>query len=168
MCASSFVPPACRPLPPARHLCSTHPLNQACGFPRRVFFSLDTVHIIVALFSGVSAFKNRLFIKFAAPRAPLRCVVFVSTVLWVLFVLGYWSATLPLSESLVLPVRFFTTRILPSHITTNCAARRYLLVSSPLPCVSLLYHFVSLHLAKGFALQAPEYILFTLSVVTSL
>lgn len=50
-------------------------------------FSLDSVQVIVALFSAVSAFTN--IHSFAAPRAHLRCIVFCSTVLLVLFLPGY-------------------------------------------------------------------------------
>jgi hypothetical protein len=37
------------------------------------------VHVIVALFSGVSAFINHHFIPFATPRASLRCIGFCSS-----------------------------------------------------------------------------------------
>jgi len=68
---------------------------------------------------------------------PSVALCFVSTLLLVSFVLGYWLATLPSSESLVLFVRCF----LSSHVTTT-------LCYSPMParffhCCSCLPHCIT-------------------------
>lgn len=123
-----------------------------------------SVHTIVALFSGISAFTNHPFITFAAPRASLRCIGFVSTVLLVSFVLGYWLAALSSSESLVLPVRF-STCFLSSRVTTTLLLTN---ARSFFPSLFVSPVVFPLHPAKGFAFQAPEYILFTLPIVVSL
>lgn len=97
---------------------------------------------------------------------PSAALCFVSTLL-LMFVLGSQSVALLVQA----PFPAFAPR-LASHPRASrpqhSAARQHLLVSFVVVCISPLYHSVSLHSAKGFAFQAPEYISFTLPLAISL
>ena len=93
----------------------------------------------------------------------LHWVLFLP-VLLVLFLPGYWLAARHLYFLLASPSRLASC---PLTSRPPCAARQHLLVSSVI-VFPPVYYFVSLHPAKGFALQAPEYILFALFPATSL
>jgi len=123
-------------------------IKHAVFFTKRCFF----LRCSFTLSSHCSqVYPHSQIITFAVPRA--------STVLLVsLFVLGYWLAADPSFQSVVLVHDLFS--VLPRHdhtllFTNACTFLSSLIVFRP------LYHLLSLHPAKGFAFQAPEYILFT-------
>jgi hypothetical protein len=94
---------------------------------------------------------------------PLGCVLFLPCcwcVVVVVVVVSYWSAapTCVPSSLLLHALLLFLSRHDQSVLLANFCSSA---------CASPLYHLVFLHPAKGFASQAPEYILFTF-LVTSL
>ena len=143
----------------ARRLCPIQPLNQACGpSTKRCCFFRYSLTLSSHCSQVYLHSKITLFILFVASRASLPVALcFVSTVLLVLFVFSYWSVALLLSES----PRASCSLLLHDLLPVPSRHDHPVLLTNI--CLFLsLYHLVSLHPAKGFASQAPEYILFTL------
>ena len=111
-----------------------------------------SVHTLVALFSGISAFTNHSFITFAAPRASLRCTAFCFYCAVGVVCSGLFVGCIPSSETLVLVICFSTTCFLSRPLCCS----PILLVSFTVVCLPRCITFFPFTLRRASQSKPPN------------